>query len=108
MIEKRTHQINSIQSVRNSDILNAISKIKRNKAPDWSLLNDTILKEMEDKPKLLTIFTTIINEMFQRKHIPQCLSTARLIILNKIPSEIPKLKSTRPIATMGPIIKIIE
>jgi len=52
--------------------------------------------------------TLIVNEIFIRKNIPDEISTGRLMLLNKKPSELPNIDNIRPINIGGPLIKVIE
>jgi len=52
--------------------------------------------------------TKILNDIFNAKTIPMCISESRLLCLNKDPKTLPEVSGTRPITITSVMIKLIE
>jgi len=100
---KQTHNPGNIEAITTHQLHQAALKVARNKAISTDLFPDTILNQLNEE---LTIsLTKILNDIFNAKTIPMCISESRLLCLNKDPKTLPQVSGTRPITITSVMIE---
>ncbi len=107
----------SINPFSASELLGAIQIVKLDKAVSNDYISDLLLKRIREAEEPLEtpafkFLHNALNEVLSQpdlSELPACISTSRMIFLNKDPTnQFPKVEDLRPIAISSIFVKVIE
>lgn len=105
-LRKRKPDLNEVNFVKYSEVLDAIKALKNNKASGDDGISAIVLKNLPRKA--IVYILKLINGMFITGHFPDKFKIARVIPIYKKGKDATNISSYRPISLLSHLSKIVE